>query len=258
MFPRSDVKVAMFVGPTIGGLFTDRLTWRWCFFLNIPIVIVATTGIIIFMSVHQPSNPMKSSLEQLSNLDYIGPLLFVPAIVCLLLALQFGSTTHAWLSHRVVGLFCSFGLIILSWIYTQYRLGERATVPLRIFRQRTILFASVFAFCCGAGFNILSYYIPLYFQAIKGFDATKSGIESLPFILFATVGTFIGGGLISLVGYYTPFMILGMTMFTIGTGLLTTLGIDTSSIRVTGFQILAGIGIGLSFQVGPSKIQAYV
>ena len=191
----------------------------------------------------------KTFLEKLNELDYIGPLFFLPALVCLFLALQFGGAQFAWNSGTIVGLFFGFGLLLPIWIYTQYHLGEKATVPFRVMFQRTVLFSSLFSFFTGAAFTTLAFYLPLYFQAIKGSSATKSGVETLPLIITTTVASFAAGILVTVTGYYTPVMIFGMAEFTIGGGLLTTLGVDTSFARTFGYQILAGIGTGMNFQV---------
>jgi MFS family permease len=242
-------EITMFIGPVIGGAFTDTVSWRWCFYINLPITAIVVGGIILCLENPNVLKTKKTFLQKLNELDYIGPLFFIPALVCLFLALQFGGAQFAWSSGTIVGLFFGFGILFPMWIYSQYRLGEKATIPFRVMFQRTVLFSSLFSFCTGAVFTILAFYIPFYFQAIQGSSATKSGVETLPLIITTTVASFVAGILVTVTGYYTPIMVFGMAESTIGGGLLTTLGVDTSIAQTLGYQILAAIGMGMNFQV---------
>jgi hypothetical protein len=187
-------------------------------------------------------------MERLKQLDWLGPLFFIPAISCLLLALQWGGTIYNWNSAPVLSMFIAFAVITPIWVYTQYRLGENATIPWRIISNRTTFFASIFGFTSAGAFTILSYYVPLYFQAVKGADPLQSGIDVLPVIGSATVSSIIAGFIISISGYYNPVMIVGMALSTVGIALMTTFGIDTSVGKWIGFQVIAGL-VGLNLQV---------
>jgi len=135
------------------------------------------------------------------------------------------------------------------WIWTQFRLKDRATVPMRVMKQRTVFFSCLFSFCTGAAFVVTSFYLPLYFQAIEGSSATGSGVKILPLIVAGALSSLASGIGISMVGYYTPFMILGMAGCTIGLGLMTMLGVDMAYVKIMGFQILTGVFMGTNFQV---------
>ena len=206
-------------------------------------------GIFLFLQNPEALRNDKGFFEKLSELDYIGPFLFIPATICLFLALQFGGSTMSWNSSTVIGLLCGSAIMLPLWVWTQFRLGERATIPVRVMLQRTVFFSSMFSFCTGAAFVVTSFFLPLYFQAIKGSGATRSGVQILPLIVFGALSSLIGGIAISIVGYYTPFMILGMAGCTIGLGLMTMLGVDTTYAKVVGFQILTGVFMGANFQV---------
>lgn len=232
----------------MGGVLTDTIGWRWCFWINLPIGAITVAGIATVMKTPEKLENNKTFKEKLKEIDYIGPLLFMPAIICLLLALQWGGAVYAWNSPAIIGLFCAFGAIIPIWIWSQIKLGETATIPVRIVKQRTVLASSVYSFFFGS-FQVLCLYIPLYFQAVKGSTATQSGIQSLPLILAATVAAIIGGVLITVIGYIPPFMIAGTVIMTIGTGLLSTFDVDTPTSVWIGYQVIAGIGSGLNLQV---------
>ena len=128
---------------------------------------------------------------------------------------------------RVIGLFVGFGCLILLFVYSQVKLGERATLLIRILSQRPVASTSFFSGLFGGVFFILVFYLPIYFQSIKGVSATKSGIDVIPLILSNVVASIIAGGLITVIGYYTPFLIVGSILLAIGCGLISTLDVDT-------------------------------
>ena len=133
---------------------------------------------------------------------------------------------------------------------------EAATVPLRIASQRTIAFCSLFSFLLGGAFFILSYFLPIWFQAIKGTDALHSGIDVIPFILTMTVSITLSGGLTTKFGYYMPHVYGNVLLTSIGTGLLTTLRPDSGTGKWIGYQIIFGFGCGLAWQVPQVAAQA--
>lgn len=191
----------------------------------------------------------KTIKQRLKELDYIGPIFFIPANICILLALQWGGSLYPWDSPIILGLFGGFGGLITIWVYSQFRLGERATIPLRILSQRTVVFSSLYGFFATASFMIPIFYIPLYFQAVKSTSATASAIDTLPFIGGVTATSIGIGFFLAMVGYFTPIMIVGAALLAVGTGLLSTLRVDTSIGQWVAYQTIAGIGAGLIIQV---------
>jgi Fungal trichothecene efflux pump (TRI12) len=193
----------------------------------------------------------KTLKERFAQLDFYGAAFLIPAVVCLLLALQWGGTKYPWNNAKIIGLFCAFGVILIIFIVIQVWQGPNATIPPGVFFQRSIFFSSMFSFCAGASFLIVVYYIPLYFQGVKGVSATRSGIMTLPLLISVVLFSVAGGIMVTVVGYYTPSMIAGMAIFCIGCGLLSTLSPDTSLGKWFGYQVLAGAGIGSCLQVLP-------
>lgn len=190
------------------------------------------------------------------QLDPLGTILFVPSIVCLLLALQWGGTTYAWNDGRIIALLVLFALLLISFVGVQLWMGENATVPPRIMSQRTIATSSLFSIFLGGAFFLLSYFLPIWFQAIKGTDALHSGIDSIPLILTMTVGIIVSGGLTTKFGYYMPYVYANVILTSIGTGLITTFTPDTSTGKWIGYQIIFGFGCGLAFQIPQIAAQA--
>ncbi|KAF3216770.1 hypothetical protein TWF106_008171 [Orbilia oligospora] len=195
--------------------------------------------------------------ERIYQLDLVGAAILIPTVVSLLLALQWGGTTYAWNDPRIIGLFVCFGCLVIIFIGSQWRLGDAATLPLRILRQRSVLASFIFACFFGSAFFTYMYYLPIYFQSVKGSSATKSGIQIIPFLLSCILTSMVSGGLITAVGYYTPFLIGGMLLFAIGAGLITTFNIDTHSSPAywIGYQTLTGFGLGVGFQVPILAVQ---
>ena len=156
---------------------------------------------------------------------------------------------YAWHSARIIALFVVFGITLLAFIGSQAYLGESGTVPPRIAKNRTILSSSFFTFLLAGTFFLLSYFIPIYFQAIKGRTALASGIDTIPLILPNVIGILFAGFGTSKIGYYVPFIYLAVLIAPIGAGLLTTLNEGTSTAAWVGYQILFGFGSGCGFQL---------
>lgn len=187
--------------------------------------------------------------EQIMEFDYIGPVFFIPGIVCLLLALQWGGITTPWKSPVIIGLLSGAGILLSLWMCSQYRLGERATIPVRLITVRTVFFSAVYGFFLFGSFVILTFYLPLYFQAIKGSSATTSAVYTLPLVITLAISSTLGGILVSMVGYCTPFMIVGTVIATVGVGLLSTLGTETPVGALFGYQVIVGVGLGVNLTV---------
>ncbi|KAJ6553897.1 hypothetical protein B0H10DRAFT_2241681 [Mycena sp. CBHHK59/15] len=185
--------------------------------------------------------------QRINQFDPWGTLLFIPAIVCLLLALQWGGSKYEWKNGRIIALFLLFGILIICFLAVQSSVKD-ATVPPRIFKTRSIWAGAFLSFCLGSSYFIIVFYLPIWFQAVRGVSAVKSGIDNLPMILSVVVSSLLAGSVITILGYYTPFILLSTVLMSVGAGLLSTFTPSTGHVHWIGYQIVFGLGVGFGLQ----------
>jgi MFS family permease len=195
--------IGLVAAPVIGGALIDAFSWRACFGINLPlgILCVALTAYGFQDPVPNPDTglPLKEKLKRVRLLDTV---LVVPAITCLLMALQWGGAKYGWNDARIIVMFVLFGVLFFGFGYLQYRQGEDATLPLRIVKNRSILAAMWYSGCLNGILAMTEYYIAIYFQGVRGFTAAKSGLLGLPMIVGFGVAAIAAALVTTMIGYY--------------------------------------------------------
>lgn len=192
---------------------------------------------------------MASWKEKLLQMDLVGGCMIMGAVVAYILALEYGGQTKAWNSSEVVGLLVGSVVIFIAFGVWEHFQGERAMVVPRLIKQRPIWVSCVYVFFFGGSYYLVIYYLPIYFQSVDNASPIMSGVANLPLILSVTISMIVSGIFISATGLATPVKVAGAAIAMVGSGLLYTLDVDTSTGKWIGYQIIGGIGWGIAFQV---------
>ncbi|KAI3008978.1 MFS general substrate transporter [Aspergillus phoenicis ATCC 13157] len=261
-------QIGVVASPLIGGALTEYATWRWCFYINLPIGGLAVL-FLLFISVpehglNRPEQRLEIEFASLfSELDIMGFLLLSPTLVMFLLALEWGGTTYPWNTAMVIGLFCGSAGNLVFLLIWEYKKGDAAMIPLKMIKQRVVCSSSLTMFFLYANSLICSYYLAIYFQGVRGEPPMYSGLYMLPGVIAQMISGFLSGLAVTRLGYYLPSAVTGTVLAAIGSGLMSLFTPHTSMGKWIGYQIIAGVGRGCALQmpliavqnnVPPSKI----
>ncbi|MGW7307071.1 MDR family MFS transporter [Streptomyces sp. NPDC054835] len=238
--------VSTVIGPLLGGLFTDHLTWRWAFYVNVPIaILVVIAAARTIPSVRSASRPV---------IDYAGIALVAAGSSALILATSWGGNEYAWSSGVIIGLFAG-GLLALGlfcWVETR---AAEPMLPMRLFHNPVFTVCSVLSFVVGFAMLGAMTFLPTYLQYVDGDSATISGIRTLPMVIGLLIASIFSGNVVSKTGHYRTFPIAGCLVMGLGLYLLSLMKPGTNTWLASLYMFVLGVGIGLCMQVLTIAVQ---
>jgi EmrB/QacA subfamily drug resistance transporter len=241
--------MASVLGPWLGGLLTDNLSWRWVFYVNVPVGLVALAFIVFQMPA------LKPKLERKVSIDWWGSVTLLVAVVPLLLALSLGGNEYAWGSAQVIGLFAIAAAGIALFLLVERRATE-PILPFDMFQNRTYVIGNAAALLiAGVAFFGAILFLPIYMVMVVGVSASAAGLTVMPMTFGMVVSSFVSGQLVSRIGKYKIVLLVGAAILFVGYFLMQGLTVETTRLQVTWRMIILGIGLGPALPIFTLVVQ---
>jgi EmrB/QacA subfamily drug resistance transporter len=238
--------VTTVLGPTLGGLFTDHLSWRWCFYVNVPIAVV-------MIAMAAATIPRVRSVVK-PVIDYLGLIFVAIGTTLLILALEWGGDEYAWDSATILGMFGGAAVAIVLFVVIERRASE-PIIPMWLFANPVFTVSSILSFIVGFAMLGAMTYLPTYLQYVDGTSATVSGYRTLPMVAGMMFTSILSGNVVSKTGRYKMFPIMGTAVMGLGLYLMSTMGTGSNIWEESLYMLVFGIGLGLTMQVLTIAVQ---
>ncbi|KAG9305416.1 hypothetical protein G9A89_011549 [Geosiphon pyriformis] len=243
------------LGPLIGGSITDHASWRWVFYLNIPIGLSAILIVKKFLRLPHVYGFLK---EKLLAIDYLGTFVFIAAVVSTLLPLNWGGIFYAWSSFTIISLFIFSLMFFLLFILIELKVAEEPLIKIHIFKLRNSLLIFLSSFCIGITFFGFMYFLPLYFQVVKGENVMEAGFQLVPLACGLAIFSVSSGFATTLRGKFKPWITMGFLMVSLGAASITTFNETTVRGKEICALLIVGAGFGCSMEISVLSAQSSV
>jgi MFS family permease len=250
------------LGPIVGGAFVESSAgWRWAFYINLCIGGLFAPVYLFMLPTYDP-RPQVSFVKRAKEMDFVGTIIIIGAMVSGVMAISFGGVLYAWNSGQIIACFVLsavlFGVFAVQQEKAIFTTVAHRIFPVQFLRSRTMLILFAQTSAAASGIVIPLYMMPLYFQFTRGDSALEAGVRLLPYVALMVFACIVNGAVLSMYGLYMPWYVVGGVLFTIGSALMYTVGVSTSVSAVYGYSVLLGVGVGIFVQASFAVAQGIV